>query len=97
MTSGGVMIAPIAAPPWMSPCTKARSFAGYHSLTTRKAAMKFPDSPSPSRNRSAPSDHTPTASACDMLASDHHTMKTLSASRAPQRSTRKPEPTYISV
>ena len=91
------MMAPIAAPLWMIPCTSARSRAGYHSLTTLKAAMKLPDSPMPSRNRSAPSDQAPRAKAWAMLASDHQIMNRLSEFRVPQRSTRYPEPTYITV
>ena len=91
------MIAPIVAPAWTSPCTNARSLAGYHSLTALKAAMKLPDSPSPSRNRRPPSDHGPRANAWSMFAADHHTMNPASARRVPNRSTRNPEPTYITV
>jgi hypothetical protein len=95
--TGGATIAPMAAPLCTSPCTNARSFAGYHSLTALKAAMKLPGSPSPSRNRRPPSDQGPRANAWSMFAADHQTMNPASDRRVPKRSTRKPEPTYITV
>jgi len=86
-----------AAPAFTSPLAKARSLGGYHSEIALNAAMKFPGSPTPSRNRKAPSCRALRANACSMLLIDHHSMKQLSETRVPHLSTRKPEPRYIAV
>ena len=50
-TSNGAKIAPIFAPVLKIPVATERSFGGNHSVTTRIAAGKFPDSPRPSAKR----------------------------------------------
>ena len=50
-TTIGVITAPMFVPALKRPVANARSRRGNHSATVLIAAGKFPDSPSPSRNR----------------------------------------------
>src|ERR1039458_8210891 len=65
-TSNGAKIAPMLEPVLKMPVATERSLGGNHSVTTRMAAGKFPDSPRPSASRAALKPGTVRQSACDM-------------------------------
>src|SRR5438552_6860138 len=94
-TTGGASADPIDEPALKMPTPRARWLAGNHSATALAAAGQFPGSPSPSRNRHAPSDHFPRASPCNIAATDQVKMNTENPIRVPRRSTRYPEPAYM--
>jgi hypothetical protein len=65
-TMSGAKIAPMFEPVLKIPVATERSFGGNHSVTTRMAAGKFPDSPSPSANRAPQKPPTVRHSACNI-------------------------------
>src|ERR1039458_10661500 len=67
-TSAGAKIAPMFAPVLKMPVATERSFGGNHSVTTRMAVGKFPDSPRPSAKRAVQKPVTERQSECDMAA-----------------------------